>query len=353
MSATEQQRQDSADGRMMRLAMVEAEKGLGRTSPNPAVGALIVRAGRILARGHHRGAGLPHAEIEAISAVAGRAGCRGATLYVTLEPCSTHGRTPPCTDAIIAAGFARVVFGATDPNPRHAGRAARILRAARIAVTRGLLGEECAALNRAFNHWITTRRPWVIAKCAMSLDGRLTRPPGESSWLTRPAARRHAQQLRARVDAILVGAATIRADNPRLTVRGPAARDGARQPWRVVLTRSGRLPAGARVLTDAQRARTLVFRGKSLRHVLADLGAREITSVMIEGGGDVLGQAFDAGLVNEIRFYFAPLLLGGPVPAVAGRGIGSNEDRLRLADPVWERIGPDLCLTGRVAVRPS
>ncbi len=240
MPATSRHRQASPDQRFMALALAEARKGLGRTSPNPAVGAVIVRAGRVLARGHHRGAGLPHAEIEAIRAVAGRAGCRGATLYVTLEPCSTHGRTPPCTDAIIAAGFARVVFGATDPNPRHAGRAEKILRAAGIVVTRGVLAKECAALNRAFNHWVTTRRPWVIAKCAMSLDGRLTRRRGESSWLTGPAARRHAQQLRARVDAILVGAATIRADNPRLTVRGPAARDGARQPWRVVLTRSGR-----------------------------------------------------------------------------------------------------------------
>ena len=350
MSVTSNRRQALADTRAMRLALAEARKGLGRTSPNPAVGALVVLAGRILARGHHRGAGLPHAEVEAIRA-AGAKRCRGATLYVTLEPCSTHGRTPPCTDAIIAAGFARVVFGATDPNPRHAGRAAKILRVAGIEVTRGVLAEECAALNCAFNHWITTRRPWVIAKCAMSLDGRLTRPPGESTWLTRPAARRHAQKLRARVDAILVGAATIRADNPRLTLRGPAARDGARQPWRVVLTRSGRLPAAANVLTDAHRERTLVFRGKTLRRALADLGAREITSVLIEGGGDVLGQAFDAGLVNEIQFYYAPLLLGGPVAAVAGRGVASNEERLRLEDPVWEQIGPDLCLSGRVVKR--
>ncbi len=216
-----------SDERFMRLALVEARKGIGRTSPNPAVGAVIVRAGRVLARGPHRGAGLPHAEIEAIDAIPRMGRCRGATLYVTLEPCSTQGRTPPCTGAILAAGFARVVFGATDPNPKHAGRAAKILRAAGIAVTSGVLAGECVALNRAYNHWITTRKPWVIAKCAMSLDGRLTRRPGESTWLTSPAARRHAQALRARVDAILVGAGTIRADNPRLTVRGIR---GARQP---------------------------------------------------------------------------------------------------------------------------
>ena len=337
------------DDRFMKLALAEAKKGIGRTSPNPTVGAVVVRAGRVLARGHHRGAGLPHAEVEAIRAVARPAQCRGATLYVTLEPCSTHGRTPPCTDAIIAAGFARVVFGATDPNPKHAGRASKLLRAAGVVVRSGVRAAECSALNREFAHWITTRRPWVIAKCAMSLDGRLSRRPGESTWLTRPAARRHAQALRARVDAILVGAGTIRADNPRLTVRGMA---GARQPWRVVLTRSGRLPRGSHVLCDAHRARTLIFRGKTLRRVLADLGAREITSVMIEGGGDILGQAFDQRLVDEIQFYYAPLLLGGPVVAVAGRGVGSNDARLRLEDAAWEEIGPDLCLSARLA-QPS
>jgi diaminohydroxyphosphoribosylaminopyrimidine deaminase / 5-amino-6-(5-phosphoribosylamino)uracil reductase len=334
------------DERFMRVALGEAKKGEGRTSPNPAVGAVIVRLGRIVARGHHRGAGLAHAEIEAIRAMTRPAQCRGATLYVTLEPCSTHGRTPPCTDAIVGAGFARVVFGATDPNPKHAGRASRILRAAGVEVSSGVLAEKCAAINRAFNHWITTGRPWVIAKCAMSLDGRLTRRPGEASWITRPAARRHAQALRARVDAILVGAATIRADNPRLTVRGIRV---ARQPWRVVLTRSGRVPKNSHVLSDAHRARTLVFRGWRLHRVLVELAARDVTSVMIEGGGDILGQAFDQQLVNEIQFYYAPLLLGGPVAAVGGLGVGSNEDRIRLVEPAWQRIGPDLCLTGRVA----
>lgn len=330
----------------MRSALREAEKGVGRTSPNPAVGAAIVLEGRIIARGFHRGAGHPHAEIEAIRALTNSRRARGATIFVTLEPCSTHGRTPPCTDAIIAAGFSRVVFGATDPNPKHAGRAGNILRAAGIEVTTGVLATECTALNRAFNHWITTGRPWVVAKFASSLDGRLTRRPDEPQWLTRPAARRHAQQLRARADAILVGAGTIRADNPRLTVRGIP---GARQPWRVVLTRSGRLPAKSHVFTDAHRERTLVFRGRTLRAVLRELGARGVTSVLIEGGGDVLGQAFDQRLVHEVQCYFAPLLLGGPVVAVGGRGVGSNEDRIRVEHPRWERIGPDLCLTGLVA----
>lgn len=334
------------DQRLMRRALAEARKGLGKTSPNPAVGAVIVGTDKILGAGYHRGAGFPHAEIEAIRSVAKSSACRGATIYVTLEPCSTHGRTPPCTDAIIAAGFARVVFGATDPNPKHAGRAVKILREAGIEVTTAVLAAECLALNRAFNHWITTGLPWVIAKFASSLDGRLTRRPDGDPWLTRPAARRHAQRLRARADAILVGAKTVRADNPRLTVRGIP---GARQPWRVVLTRSGRLPSRAHLFSDAHRGRTLVFRGKSLPAVLRELGAREITSVLIEGGGDVLGQAFDQRLVNELQCYFAPLLLGGPVVAVAGRGVGSNDARVRLENPTWEWIGPDLCFTGLVA----
>lgn len=334
----------------MRAALVEAAKGVGRTSPNPAVGAVIVRAGRmIIARGFHRSAGLPHAEIEAMQAVGNYRRCRGATLYVTLEPCSTHGRTPPCTEAIIAAGFHRVVFGATDPNPRHAGRAVKVLRSAGIAVTCGVLVEECTELNRAFNHWMTTGQPWVVAKFATSLDGRLTRRPDEPQWLTHPRARRHAQQLRARVDAILVGAGTIRADDPRLTVRGVP---GARQPWRVVLTRSGRLPTRARIFTDIHRERTLVYRGQSLRAVLRDLGSREMVSVLIEGGGDVLGEAFDQRLVNEVQCYLAPLIVGGPVPAVGGAGVPSNEARIVLEHSCFERVGQDLCLQAVVAYPP-
>ena len=325
----------------MRVALVEARKGVGRTSPNPAVGAVIVRAGKIVARGFHRGVGRAHAEIEAIHALRDPGLARGATLYVTLEPCSTQGVTPPCTEAIMATGFQRVVFSATDPNPRHAGRAIRILQRAGIVVTTGVIAEECAELNRAFNHWITTGQPWVVAKYATSLDGRLTRRPGEPPWLTGPAARRHVQQLRARADAILVGAGTVRADNPRLTVRGIP---GVRQPWRVVLTRSGRLPPRARIFTDAHRERTLVYRGQSLRAVLRDLGARQITSVLIEGGGEVLGEAFDNRLVNEVQCYFAPMIVGGPVPAVAGAGVRSNDARIRLERPRFERVGPDLCL---------
>jgi diaminohydroxyphosphoribosylaminopyrimidine deaminase/5-amino-6-(5-phosphoribosylamino)uracil reductase len=332
----------TADEKFMRAALREAAKGLGQTSPNPAVGAVIVRGGKIVARGWHRRAGEAHAEIEAISALKRPALAKGATLYVTLEPCSTHGCTPPCCDAIRAHGFARVVIGAIDPNPKHAGRGVTILRAAKIKATTGVLGDECAALNRAFNKWIVTRMPWVIAKAGMSLDGRLTRPPGEGQWLTSGKSRAHAMRLRAQVDAILVGAGTLRADNPKLTVRGVK---GARQPWRVILTRSGKLPKTSHVFTDAHCACTLIYRGQSLRAVLRDLGKKNITSVLIEGGGAVLGDAFDRRLVDEVHFYLAPLLCGGP-HVIGGRGAESTAVSLLLHDVRYERIGGDLHVSG-------
>ncbi len=333
----------------MRLALREAARGVGRTSPNPAVGAVIVRGGRVVARGFHRAAGQPHAEIEALRALRNPVQARGATMYVTLEPCSTHGRTGPCTTAILQAGVGRVVIGATDPNPSHAGRGVGILAGGGVEVRAGVLGDECARLNRAFNRWIVTGRPWVIAKAALTLDGRLTRPPGEDRWLSGPAARAHAHRQRARVDAILIGAGTLRADNPRLTVRGVAAGDDGpvRQPWRVVLTRSGDLPATAHLFTDDHKERTLVFRREPLAQVLAELGRRQVTSVLIEGGGQVLGEAFDRDLVDEVQFYFTPLLAGGPVAAVAGRTMAGPRGR-GLCDCRYERLGADVLLTGEM-----
>ena len=334
------------DEKFMRAALREAARGVGHTSPNPAVGAVIVRGGRIVARGFHRRAGAPHAEIEALGELKNPAMARGATLCVTLEPCSTHGRTPPCVDAIIRAGFARVVIGTLDPNPAHAGRGVGLLRAAGLAVTAGVLESACRELNVGFNQWIVTGRPLVIAKAGLSLDGRLTRPPGEGQWLTSAAARADAMRLRAQVDAILIGAQTLRADNPRLTVRGVP---GALQPWRIIVTRSGDLPAKSHVFTDAHCDRTLVFRGKSLRAVLHELGQREVTSVLIEGGGRVLGDAFDRRLVDRVHFYLAPLLCGGPVPAIGGRGVGSTKEAPHLRNPRYEKIGSALRLTAEVA----
>ena len=235
------------DEKFMRLALREARRGIGSTSPNPAVGAVIVRSGRVIAKGWHKRAGQPHAEVEALRALKNPAAAKGATIYITLEPCCTHGRTPPCTEALIAAGFARVVLGATDPNPAHAGRAVPILKKAGIRVTCGILAAECEALNVAFNKWGATGMPFVIAKAGMSLDGRLSRPPGEGQWLTSALSRADAMHLRASVDAILIGAGTLRTDNPRLTLRGVAGR----QPLRVVITRSGRIPNDAHLFTDA------------------------------------------------------------------------------------------------------
>lgn len=336
---------DATDIRFMRLALREAKKGLGQTSPNPAVGAVLVRAGKVIARGHHRGAGSPHAEVECLQSLGGKIPAN-ATLYVTLEPCSTTGRTPPCTDALIKAGVRHVVVGAVDVNPMHSGRGIDLLRAAGIEVRSGVLADECAALNEAFNKWIVTGRPLVIAKCGMSLDGRLTRLPNESRWITSAASRRHANLFRAQVDAILIGAETLRADDPRLTARSTR---GARQPWRVVVSRSGKLPRDAHLFTDRHVDRTLVFRDQSLSKILDELGQREITSVLIEGGGGILGQALDARLIDRVHFYFGPSLSGGPVFAFAGRGVGATSEGARLREVRYERIGHDLFLSGKTA----
>ena len=326
----------------MRAALNEAKKALGQTSPNPAVGAVVVIDNRMVAKGHHRKVGRDHAEIECLRDFGARVPAR-ATLYVTLEPCSTAGRTAPCTDAIIKAGIKNVVVGAFDVNPRHSGKGIVQLRNAGVKVREGILADECSRINEAFNKWIVCGRPFVIAKCGMSLDGRLTRPDGEPRWITDPSARRHARRLRAGVDAILVGAETVRADNPRLTVRGVR---WVRQPWRVVLTRSGKLPRRACFFSDRFASRTLIYRDKSLATVLKNLGKRGITSVLIEGGGEVLGQALDARLIDKVQLYLGPSLSGGPVIAFPGRGAEKTADALRLRCVSYRKIGQSVCITG-------
>ncbi|MEO6054761.1 MAG: bifunctional diaminohydroxyphosphoribosylaminopyrimidine deaminase/5-amino-6-(5-phosphoribosylamino)uracil reductase RibD [Chthoniobacterales bacterium] len=328
--------------RHMRLALREAAKGLGKTSPNPAVGAILVKGGHILSRGFHEKAGKPHAEIVALQKLRSP-NAKGATLYVTLEPCSTHGRTPPCTEAILQAGIRHVVWGATDPNPKHAGRAKKILEAAGIQVTTGVLEAECSALNEAWNHWIRTGMPFVIAKAGMSLDGRIATPPGASRMITCAESRKDAMALRSQVDAILIGAETLRVDNPALTVRGIP---GAKQPLRIILTRSGKLPRKAKVFTDRFRDRTVIYKSGTLRSVLKKLGSQGVVSVLIEGGGEIFGQAFDAALVQKVHIYTAPVLLGGPVPAVGGRGVNSNAQAIRLANISYKRIRDDIRIVG-------
>lgn len=329
----------------MAAAIQEAERGIGYTSPNPAVGAVIEKAGEILSCGWHRQAGGPHAEIEALKALPDPASSDGATLYVTLEPCSTHGRTPPCTDAIIRAKFKRVVIGTLDPNPAHAGRALEILRQAGIETVCGVLEERCRRLNLAFNKWIVTKMPFVIAKAGMTLDARITRPHDEPRWITNDESRSDTHRLRARVDAILVGGETVRVDDPQLTVRGIP---GARQPLRVVVTKSGNLPVKAKVLTDEYKDRTCVFVGRSLRAVLEQLGRQAVTSVLIEGGMRTLGEAFDERLVDQACFYIAPLLSGGPKLVTGGLGAGATAESPRIVNAEYTRFGDDLRLLGDV-----
>jgi diaminohydroxyphosphoribosylaminopyrimidine deaminase / 5-amino-6-(5-phosphoribosylamino)uracil reductase len=337
-----------SDEAFMRVALAEARRGVGLTSPNPAVGAVLVVQGKVVARGHHRRAGAPHAEVECLSGF-GRRVPPSATLYVTLEPCSTIGRTGACTTAIINAGVKKLVIGTLDPNPKHAGAGIDLLRKAGIDVGLGVLADECQEINESYNKWIQTGVPFVIAKCGMSLDGRLTAPPSESQWLTSAASRRHANRLRSQVDAILVGAETIRADNPRLTAR---AGQGPKQPWRVILSRSGKLPRQAKIFTDRFAPRTLTYGRIKLVALLRELGEKEIVSVLIEGGGDVLGQALDQRLIDKVQIYVAPVFTGGPTLAFAGDGANATPGAARLADVRYEKIGNDVWLVGYPSWQP-
>ncbi len=329
----------------MAEALKYARNGEGKTSPNPAVGAVIVKGGAMVGHGWHKGAGRPHAEIEALQSLAEFSDARGAEIFVTLEPCSTHGRTPPCTEAIVKAGFSRVVFGATDPNPAHAGRAVSLLRENGIEVRFGVLEEECEQLNRCWNRWIKSGLPWVVLKAGMSLDGRLTAPGGER-WITSPEAREDAMKLRAGVDAILVGGNTVRADNPRLTVRGGGVE---RQPLRVVWTREERgIPSDCHLLSDEHRERTRLVVSEDFSGVLRQVGAMGVVRLLVEGGGWVHGAAIEEGLVDEAVIYIAPKVFGGGVPAAGGAGASFFSEALQLCEVACEVVGSDVKITGRV-----
>lgn len=373
------------DRRFLRLALRLARRGCGATSPNPMVGAVLVRRGQIIGRGWHRRAGGPHAEIEALQQARQKGQTvKGATLYVTLEPCSTQGRTPPCTESLKAAGLRRVVIGATDPNPRHRGRAFAILRRAGIAVTSGILARECAQLNEAFNHWIVRRVPFVTVKAAMTLDGKIATATGESRWITGGPARAWGMKLRQEADAILVGINTVMADNPRLTVRprppgarraASAAADGRLR--RIVLDARARTPLSARVVSDAwvplttivvgasapprrvaalaRRVRVLVApasRGQiNLPWLLRRLGAENVTHLLVEGGGEVNASFLLSGLAQRVVFFYAPKILGGRGArrAVAGEGARARAECLRLTEVEWRRLGADWRMSARVA----
>ena len=332
----------------MTLALGEARKGMGRTAPNPPVGAVLVKHGRLLGSGWHRAAGQPHAECEALTDAARRHGAeaiRGATAYLTLEPCSTQGRTPPCTEALIAAGIARVVYASVDRNPQHAGRADAILQHAGLEVTSGVCADAAEPLLRPFFKVKATGLPWVIWKTAMSLDGRITRPPGEGQWLTGEPARADVQQLRATVDAILTSGETLRRDRPALTLRLPGLLEGRSHPWRIVVTNHpDTLPQDAPLFTDAWRERTLLRPGTDLAEMLRALVRDQgVLSVLVEAGGKFSAALFAAGLVDEAVIYLAPLLCGGTVPALATAGLTNS---LRLTELGVAQLGEDLRLRG-------
>jgi diaminohydroxyphosphoribosylaminopyrimidine deaminase/5-amino-6-(5-phosphoribosylamino)uracil reductase len=364
-----------SDTQLMRLALRLARRGRGTTSPNPMVGAVIVKAGKVLGRGWHRRAGEPHAEIEALrDAQKNGHAVRGATLFVTLEPCCTHGRTPPCTDAIIAAGLRRVVAGATDPNPRHAGRGFELLQRAGITVAHGILAEDCTRLNESFNHWIVQGTPRVTVKAAMTLDGKIATASGESKWITGELARAYGMKLRRASDAILVGINTVLADDPSLSIRPPTARRPLR---RIILDSQARTPLTAKVVTDESAAATTIVVGPrapkkrvaalakrvnvltapatqasflNLRWLLKKLGAEGVTSLLVEGGGEVNASFLLGGLAQRAAFFYAPKILGGrdSRKAVAGDGARTLGEAVPLSDLRWQKLGPDLLLTARV-----
>jgi diaminohydroxyphosphoribosylaminopyrimidine deaminase/5-amino-6-(5-phosphoribosylamino)uracil reductase len=332
----------------MDLALEEARKGVGKTAPNPPVGAVIVKDGFLLGSGWHRAAGSPHAEREALADALqahGAAALRGACIYITLEPCSTHGRTPPCTEGLMEAGISRVVYACQDENPAHAGRADELLAKAGIEVVSGVGAIPAARLLRPFFKVRKSGLPWVIWKTAMSLDGRITRPPGEGAWLTGAAARADVHRLRATVDAMLTSGETVRRDKPALTVRLPEGLEGRQQPWRVVVSdHPDTLPMDAPLFADEFRERTLVRPRGNLAEMLRNLAAEQgVLSVMVEAGGVFSAALFEAGLVDEVVVYLAPMLCGGPALALAGAGL---PDALHLDEVEFLQLGNDLRLRG-------
>jgi diaminohydroxyphosphoribosylaminopyrimidine deaminase/5-amino-6-(5-phosphoribosylamino)uracil reductase len=375
----------SKDEAFLEEALRLAKRGYGRTSPNPMVGAVLVRAGKVIGRGYHHRAGSPHAEIEALRDAARRTGISefrspSTTLYITLEPCCTQGRTPPCTEAILASKVSRVVIGSIDPNPRHSGRGIKLLRQAGIDVTTGVLQDKVTVLNEAFNHWIVRGTPLVTVKAAMTLDGKIATRTGESKWITGPVARAYAMRLRQGSDAILVGIRTVLADNPHLTrrstSRGPTeAGPGLR---RIILDSEARTPLQANVVADEDAARTVIVvterapktRVRDLqRHVTVwtapmvsggvdlgwlskRLGAVGVTSLLVEGGGTVNWSFLFGGFAQRVAFFYAPMILGDreAIKGVGGAGVCSLADSLRFGEVEWRRLGRDLLLSARVIV---
>ncbi len=359
--------------RFMALALKLARRALGRTSPNPAVGAVIAKNGKVVGKGYHRAAGEPHAEVEAIRAAGSEA--RGAELFVTLEPCNHHGRTPPCVEAILEAGIAKVWYGMDDPNPGVRGGGAKRLREDGVEVVGHVFEERCRKLNEIYLLNITQRRPFVFLKLAMSLDGRIATRTGHSQWITSEASRRKVHRLRDRVSAIMVGVETILADNPMLTTRLPHGR--GRDPIRIVADSNLRTPVDSSIFNPSSTAGVIIASTKNppldkkyklesrgakilrtsgaehvdLKDMLNRLYQIGITSLLIEGGAGLAWGALDAGIVDRCLFFYAPIIIGGSnAPSgVEGMGISRLEEAPRLVDVKAFRVGPDILLDGKVS----
>lgn len=352
----------------MREALVLAEHGRGRTSPNPLVGAVVVNDNRIVGRGWHHKAGTAHAEVHAL-ADAGKL-AKGATVYVTLEPCSHYGRTGPCTEELIRQGVKKVVIAISDPNPLVVGQGLSRLRDAGIEVVEGVLAHEAARQNDIFLKWITSGKPFITLKTAMTLDGKIAAHTGHSRWITGPESRHYVHHLRNQYDAILVGIGTVLADNPQLTVRLP---EGGKNPIRIILDSHGRTPLTAHVITDSQATTIIAVTPKAppkrlqalsqagaevliipegptgidLQALFSELGKRLITSILVEGGASINGAILDATLADKLYWFIAPKIIGGnnAFSPVGGRGRASMDEALELEETVWQTMGADMLLT--------
>ncbi len=352
----------------MQRAIELALKARGRTHPNPMVGCVIVRDGQIVAEGFHEKAGHAHAEVVAIENLEGAGD--GCTLYVTLEPCSNFGRTPPCTNAISQRGIKRVVIGAIDPNPNEQGRGVGILRENGIEVMTGICEAECVAINAGYNKVMNEGRPLVVAKYAMTLDGKIATREGHSAWISNEESRAYTHQLRDRYDAIMVGSNTAKTDNPKLTCR----KDGGRNPVRIVVDPQLVVPADSAVFADDGTRRIMLTRtdvqgaealknqgvevieiGGSEHHIdlseaMSALAERGVTSVLVEGGGGLLGSLFDANLIDRAHVFVAPKLIGGADATTPIAGVGVSEVKLgaHLVNVRVDRFGDDVLIEGDV-----
>jgi diaminohydroxyphosphoribosylaminopyrimidine deaminase/5-amino-6-(5-phosphoribosylamino)uracil reductase len=356
----------------MLTAIRLAQKGRGHTKTNPCVGAVVAKDGQIVGYGWHQEYGGPHAEPNALMDAGENA--EGGELFVTLEPCSTHGKTPPCTDAIIAAGIKRVYIGVPDPNPAHAGAAVHILRKAGIDVHMGLMADDCALLIEDFTKYVKTGHPYVTMKVAQSMDGKIATSSGQSQWITSQDSLVAVHKLRKYADAVLVGVGTVLADNPMLTVRHV---DADRQPIRVVLDSRGRTPADSALAESAKDIPVIIFTSDSadeknlavlenkgvqivraplvagkldLRFVLKSLGEMQVMNLLVEGGGEVFGSFMDGKYVDRLELFVAPFIIGGSdaKSAIGGNGLDKLENAEKLLTMEIEQSGADTHISGRL-----